>query len=75
MPVFAFPSNNQGGRLDVWSGGADMLIGGLKLQCTKSATSALKFRAGLIAWGLVFLVCRGPRYFLSLFFGTAQLIS
>ena len=44
----------------------------LKLRGTKSATCALKFGTGLISWGLIFLVCHGPRHFYSFFFGTAQ---
>ena len=39
----------------------------LKLRGTKSATCALKFGAGLISWGLIFLVCHGPRPFFSFF--------
>ena len=48
----------------------------LKLRGTKRATCALKFGAGLISWGLIFLVCHGPiqGIFLVVFFGTAQLI-
>ena len=33
----------------------------------KSATYTLRFGAGLISWGLVFLVCHSPRHFLSIF--------
>ena len=40
----------------------------LKLRGTKSATFALKFGAGLISWGLILLVCHGPRHFFSFFF-------
>ena len=39
----------------------------LKLRGTKSATCALKFGAGLISWGLILLVCHGPRHFLVFF--------
>ena len=46
----------------------------LKLRGTKSATCALKLGAGLISWGLIFLVCHGPRHFFRFFFRTAQLI-
>ena len=40
----------------------------LKLRGTKSARCALKFGAGLISWGLILLVCHGPRHFFSFLF-------
>ena len=45
--------------------GEGEIIWVLKFRDTKSATCALKFGAGLIIWGLIFLVCHGPRHFLS----------
>ena len=45
--------------------GEGEIIWRLKSRGTKSATCALKFEAGLIGWGLIFLVCHGPRHFLS----------
>ena len=77
MLVFALSSNNQRDSLTfgmvvvlICLTGDGEIIRGLKLRCTKSATCALKFGAGLISWGLssvVSLVCHGPRHFLSFF--------
>ena len=48
--------------------GVGEIIWGLKFDGTKSATCALKFGADFIIWGLIFLVCYGPRHFLSIKF-------
>ena len=40
----------------------------LKLRSTKSVTCALKFGAGLISWGLIFLVYYGPSIFSADYF-------
>ena len=71
MSVFALSSDNQGDSLTfgvvvlICLLGEGEIIWSLKLRGTKSATCALKFGAGLISWGLVFLACHGPRHFLS----------
>ena len=79
MSVFALSSDNQGDSLTfgvvvlICLPGEGEIIWGLKLRGTKSATCALKFGAGLISWGLVFLDVMVQGIFL-VFFGTAQLI-
>ena len=55
--------------------GEGEIIWGLKFRGTKSATCALKFGAGLISWGLIFLVCHGPRHFLGFFVFSFELHS
>ena len=69
-----------GGFLDFWNGGADMLTWGrrnyLRSEISRYQKCCMcsEIWAGLISWGLIFLVCHGPRHFLSFNFRTAQLI-
>ena len=63
----------QGGTLDFWNGGANVLISqrliwGLKFRGPKGAICSLESEVGKIIWGLIFLVCHCPNYFLSVKF-------
>ena len=71
MSVFALSSDTQGDSLTFGVVVLICLLGKGKIIWVNfevpSATCTLRFGAGLISWGQVFLVCHSTRHFLSTF--------
>ena len=72
MSVFALSSDNQGDSLTFGVVVLICLLGkgeiiSVNIEVPQGSTCTLRFGAGLISWGLVFLVCHSLRHFLSIF--------